>query len=277
MLRKALALLIAALLCGHSAVAADNFTASLKSMLLQSVSEALASGLDVANGDPKAERELTADMQIKARTAAELFATAVEPNINLYDPADPVSTKAQLERWRAFSARTTNKKLLTEGEIQEAADALLPFLRYYIQGDARKPVFSGNMVIVPAGKTVQLNLQGYCMDRSVAAPTSGEKLQLVSIESFLPVEAVPLYQAMMQFSALHLEKRSEIQNLVWGLRHSADPYPPIKELSTGQSALLDAAMPNGAKTYLAILATQAEKWKATEARKQLFRQALGKI
>lgn len=81
----------------------------------------------------------------------------------------------------------------------------------------------------------------------------------------------------MQFSALYFEKRSEIQNLVWGLRHSADPYPPIKELSIGQSALLDAAMPNGAKTYLAILATQAEKGKAAEAREQLFRQALGKV
>ena len=66
---------------------------------------------------------------------------------------------------------------------------------------------------------------------------------------------------MMQFSALHVEKRGEIQNLVWGLRHSTDPYPPIKELSTGQAALLDAAMSNGAKTYLAILTTRAEKGK----------------
>ena len=36
-------------------------------------------------------------------------------------------------------------------------------------------------------------------------------------------------------------------------------------------------MPDGEKTYLAILPMQAEKGKATEARKHLFRQALGKI
>ena len=277
MFKKAIASLLVFLLSVQPVGAADNFAASLKSMLLQSVSEGLAKSLDVASGSAAAERALTTDMQIQARTAAALFATAEQPNVDLYDPADLATSKAQLERWRAFSARTTNKRFLNDDEVQEAAGALLPFLRYYIQGDARKPVFSGNMVIVPAGKTARLNLQGYCMDRSVAVPASGEKLQLVPIENLLPAEGVPLYQAMMQFAALHVEKRSEIQNLVWGLRHAADPYPPIKELNSAQVTLLDTAMPRGAATYLTVLATQARKGQATEARKKLFRDALGAI
>lgn len=115
------------------------------------------------------------------------------------------------------------------------------------------------------------------MDRSVAAPSSGEKLQLVPIQKLLSKEAVVLYQAMMDFSAQHVEKRGEIQNLVWGLRHAADPYPPIKELNANQIALLDAAMPNGANLYGSLLSKGARTSKNLEARKQLFRAALGKV
>ena len=274
---RALALLLALLQLAQPAIAADNLAGSLKSLLLESLSQRVASGFEVNNSDPVAERALTPTMLAQARNASEVFSASGSFGVDLYDPADPAKAKTQLARWKAFGARTLNKKTLSDEDIQDAAGALLPFLRYYGQGDARKPDFAGNMVIVPSGKTVQLNLQGYCMDRTAPAPSNGEKLQLVPILNLLPAEAVPLYQAMMQFSAAHVEKRSEIQNLVWGLRHSADPYPPIKELSEAQAGLLDAAMPNGAAIYRSVLARQGQKGQATEARKQLFRQALGAI
>ncbi len=276
-LKKSVAILMVLLQGVQPAMAADDLAASLKSLLFKSVSERLASGFDVANGDAKAERSMTVDMQKQARHASDLFAAAGQPGVEFYDPSDLVRAKVQLERWKTFGAKTRNKKTLTEAEIQEAAGALLPFFRYYSQGDAKKPDFVGNNVVVPAGKTVQIDLQGYCMDRAAPAPHGGEKLQLVSIERLLPPEAILLYQAMMQYSAEHIDKRSEIQNLVWGLRHAADPYPPIRELSPGQVALLDAAMPNGSAIYRAILAKQSKKAGDLAARQKLFRQALGAI
>ena len=143
MFKKALAFILAALLSIQPAGAAENFAASLKSMLLQSVAEGLASGLDVARGDPALERSMTANIKTQARTAAELFSSAAQPNAKLYDPGDPITSKAQLERWRAFSARTTNKKALNEGEIQEAADALLPFCSITSRVMLGSPLFLG--------------------------------------------------------------------------------------------------------------------------------------
>lgn len=91
MFKKALAFILAALLSIQPAGAAENFAASLKSMLLQSVAEGLASGLDVAGADPALERSMTVNMQTQARTAAELFTSAAQPNAKLYDLGDPVT------------------------------------------------------------------------------------------------------------------------------------------------------------------------------------------
>ena len=264
-------------LLAQPAFAADGLAGSLKSLLLDSLSQGLASGLDVGRIDPVAERAMTPAMLAQAQSAAELFAAPGRLGADLYDPADPALARRQLERWRAFGISTATQKVLSEAQIQEGAEALLPFLRYYIQGDARTPDFVGNMVIVPSGRTVQLNLQGYCMDRAAPAPAQGEKLQLIAIQNLLPADTVALYQAMMLYSALHADKRGEIQKLVWGLRHAADPFPTIKELNSSQAALLDAAMPQGAAIYRAILGRESQKGQASEARRQLFRQALGAI
>lgn len=116
------------------------------------------------------------------------------------------------------------------------------------------------------------------MDRSVPAPSSGEKLQLVPIQKLLSKDAVSLYQAMMNFSAQHIEKRGEIQNLLWGLRHAAAPTRryrnsmPIKfRFSTNES------MPDGASLYSALRSQIARISKDWEAKKRMFKTALAKV
>ena len=254
----------------------------------QTVSQQLASiiGLQAPNNS-SVERALTALMSQKANTASLIFDSPLNPqlgaastsqaNVDIYDPANTLQTQKQVSRWKAFVHLTKSKATLTESDLTEAAQALLPFLRYYAQGLAAGPQADGNLITVPPGAETAFSLAGYCMDRTTAAPMSGEKLQLVPITQLIPETVLPVYQAMMQFSAADISKRSEIQNLVWGLRHAADPYPPIKQLNSRQTALLNEAMPNGAKNYQDYLSTQSQASKSTEAQKQLYRAVVGGI
>lgn len=256
--------------------------------LKQAVSQQLASiiGLHAPN-NPAAERALTALMSQKANTASLIFDSPLTPqfgsgsgpqvSIEIYDPANFIQTQKQVARWRAFVRLTKNKPALTESDLTEAAQALLPFLRYYAHGLTSGPQAAGNTITVPPGAEIAFSLAGYCMDRTAPAPMSGEKLQLVPITQLVPETALPVYQAMMQFSAANIDKRSEIQNLVWGLRHAADPYPPIKELNSRQTALLDEAAVNGAQSYTDYLSAQSQASKATEGQKQLYRTIMGGI
>lgn len=254
----------------------------------QTVSQQLASIIGIqAPNNPAVERALTALMSQKANTANLIFdsplnphlgaASASQANVDIYDPSNLLQTQKQIARWKAFVRLTSNKAVLTESDLTEAANSLLPFFRYYAQGLAAHQQADGNFITVAPGAETAFSLAGYCMDRTTPAPTSGEKLQLVPITQLVPESALPVYQAMMQFSAANIDKRSEIQNLVWGLRHAADPYPPIKELNSRQNALLNEAMPNGAQNYINYLSAQSQASKATEAQKQLYRTLMGGI
>jgi hypothetical protein len=257
---------------------------ALKTQALQSATEIWANAAGVAAVDPKAERAMDPLMQKGAEAAVGVFALSDKAakvsyplGAEIYDPANTARAKKQLDRWKKFIARTKGKATLSASEMQEASAAMLPFLRYYEQGTGQKPDYYGNQVTVPSGQTVQIKLQGYCMDRSAPAPGYAEKLQLVPIQKLIPQESIGLYQAMMQFSAMHVEKRSEIQNLVWGLRHAADPEPHIKTLNPSQIALLNEVLPNGAAQYQAHLSRQAALGKAQAANRQAFRDSLNKL
>lgn len=281
-MKKIFAFFLILLQCFQPATAAglfDGLGSILGAQGLKAVSETLAGGFGMTQYSPKNERVMDAALQRQADEARTLFELAQSDtqSVEIYDPANLVLAKKQIERWKTFVAKTKNKSTLSNDELRGAANALLPFLRYYDQGNANKPDYLGNMVIVPAGQTAKINLAGYCMDRTVAAPQAAEKLQLVPIQKLISAESVGLYQSMMQFSAQHIEKRGEIQNLVWGLRHASDPYPPIKELNANQVVLLDEATPNGAAQYRQYLSQQAQNGKDIESRKQLFRKLLGTV
>ena len=226
---------------------------------------------------------MTPVMNQRATNASLIFDTPLEAMpgttstavADIYDPTNPDQTTRQLARWKTFVVQTKDKRELTEADLSNAAQALMPFLRYYAQALKTAPEVKRNTITVPPGGEAIFTLAGYCMDRSVPAPGFGEKLQLVPASNLIQESTLPLYQAMMEFSAQNYDKRYEIQNLVWGLRHAADPYPPIREISPQQVALLNAATPNGARQYQGYLQTQANVHKASEAQKQLYRAMLG--
>lgn len=283
-------LLVLAQLVQPLAAIADttkNIGTQLRSDLGKILVQAAADQLGVTDVNPVLERAMGDQAKANATIAKSFFETGTatsDPDLtDVYDPSNQAKSNAQVARWKSFIARTSGKVTLSQSDILEGNLALLPFLRYFGQAPVFSSALDGNQLTLAPGQSAKLALSGHCMDRTVAAPGSGEKLQLVSIDKLIDKRVLPLYQAMMQYAALHVEKRSEIQNLVWGLRHAADPSPPIKELNLSQRQLLDAAMPGDASSpaasvvYTDYLAEQAKLGQFDETKKKLFRQALTAI
>lgn len=280
----ATALILLQLLQPAHADLIGGFQTMLGGQIKQLVSQQMANLLGAQGAaDPAAERPMTPVLSQRAANASLIFDAPLDANpgpgystaADTYDPANPDQTARQLARWKTFVTKTKDQHELTEPDLSNAAKALMPFLRYYVQALNTAPEVNGNTATVPPGGETSFALAGYCMDRSVPAPGIGEKLQLVPASNLIQQSILPLYQAMMAFSAQNYDKRYEIQNLVWGLRHAADPYPPIREVSPQQVALLNAATPNGAQQYQGYLQAQVNAHKASEAQKQLYRAVLG--
>ena len=70
MLKRALAILLIALQCLRPATAGDGFAEALKALALRSLSQSLATGMDVASLDPKAVRAMDAAMLQRSRLAS---------------------------------------------------------------------------------------------------------------------------------------------------------------------------------------------------------------
>jgi hypothetical protein len=293
LVKKSLALLLIAIQLLTSAPAQagllDDLTGLVGNQVKQLASQQLANLMGVQGTmDPTRDRAMNPTMVENAIKAGLIFddgapltATATSPPEAVaketYDPANNTQTTRQLTRWKSFAASVQNKPQLNEADLYEASQSLLPFLRYYVQGLIQEVQVQSNAITVPGGQEANVVLNGYCMDNTKPAPGIGEKLQLVPVSKLIDDSVLPVYQAMMGFSAQHVEKRYEIQNLVWGLRHAADPYPPLKELNPNQTELLNAAIPGGAQAYTQYLQSQAQQHKASEATKQLYHQMLGGI
>lgn len=267
----------------HAENVLAGFGESLKTALVQKGMESVADWFGVKGKNPESERAMDAEAQQRAVEAKRLMGGAgaraspaeIASAPAHYNPKNKPLAKQQLARWTRFNTRTKQQTTLSPEDLREAAETLQPFLQYYVSGTSQKPSRIGNQVYLPPGQSTNILLRAYCLDASRAVPPRGEKLQLIPVSQLLPESTLALYQAMMQFSALHVEKRSEIQNLVWGLRHAADPHPPIKALNAEQTHLLNSITANGALQYQNLLQSQAQSGQDQVARQKLFRTLLG--
>jgi hypothetical protein len=87
-------------------------------------------------------------------------------------------------------------------------------------------------------------MRTYCLDRPLPAPSSGEKMHLMSVNELLIEEFIPIYERLMIYSASHPEKNLQIQRIAWFMRYlSEEIYVPSYDLVNEDRALLEEIYP----------------------------------
>lgn len=254
-------------------------TEAAKQKAMGSADVWLKQALALEEQDAQAERAMSAESQEHARAALAAFQSYPGRDVHVgevYDPRNPETAKRLVTRYREVAARLNGKRTLAPGEIQELAEALLPFLRYIYQPPDGTSGLDGTVLELAAGQKATLRLKGFCLDPTTCAPGTGERLQIVSAERLIPPELRELYQALLKYRADgHADQSRVIQNLLWGMRTAASGHPHLTALNAGQRALLDAVMPGGADLYQSYLDKAKAQEAARERRRALWQAGAG--
>jgi len=168
------------------------------------------------------------------KTIKEKITGVISPRTNKRE-------RSQEERQLSFIARD----IIERGKIPNQLKEKYRYNQIYPkQGKGR--IVSYNILELPPFSKVHVRLQAYCMDSFLPAPTSGEKMYLIPITNLLIKEFIPIYEALMQYSALHPEKHYQIQRIVWFMRHlSEERYIPSYSLVSEDIRLIENIYPGG--------------------------------
>lgn len=243
---------------------------------------ALQEGSDTANGlleralavekkDPKAERAMSAEMKERAAEARRLFESFCpqEYEAEIYDPAKKDEAKRLLERYRNVVAKYRGRSSLAPEELAELARAIMPFFRYVCLCD--DACIEGTEIEVASFEKAKVIVKGFCLDHSIGAPSTGERLQLVDAERLIAPEILDLYRALLRSLAEgRCTNRSMVQNLLWGIRHAEQKIPHIRQINAEQRRLLDIAMPGGGDVYQRYLDRMAARYESRTARRAVL-------
>ncbi|HOV31993.1 MAG TPA: M23 family metallopeptidase [Candidatus Hydrogenedens sp.] len=109
---------------------------------------------------------------------------------------------------------------------------------------AKGRVISHDTLELPPDRIAKVKMRTYCLDRPLPAPSSGEKMHLLSVNELLNKEFIPIYERLMSYSASHPEKNLQIQRIAWFMRYlSEEIYVPSYDLVNEDRALLEEIYP----------------------------------
>lgn len=197
-----------------------------------------------------------------------LLGTRVE-TLNLYDNDQ---LQRVFARYQAEKEKIAGKKTITYRELADFTASLQPYLAY-IEAQHRMRFASG--ITIPPGSTASVQVNAFCMDKTLPAPRRDERLQILSAGTLVPEEVRPLYENLLKYKAGDSSVRFFTQNLIWGLREASEGRSFILQMNGYQREFLDAAMPGGADLYQSYLDAQAEKRKETERKQEAYKAIAG--
>jgi hypothetical protein len=114
---------------------------------------------------------------------------------------------------------------------------------------------------VPPRSTVVYRTKPYCLQHNVGAPAVGAPMWLIPLSSLIPPGAIDIAKALLAYSDKHVPDQGIIQSLLWAIRGAATD--PCLHPTPEQVRVLDAALPDGTKKFLAFMADPSGEKKKT--------------
>lgn len=195
------------------------------------------------------------------------------PESAIYDPAFRENAQRYRDRLRDVLGRYRSTEQLSASETAEITGALSPFLRYL----SVVAETSRGRITVPPRTKCRIKLSSYCMDKDWPAPRTGEKMQLVPIETLLPGNLAVFYRSLLRQAANDTPARAQMQGLVWTLRQIAQDPKGQKAvtLSRRQRNILESAHQNG-YAYFQMLRQPLGRSSLPEELEKLVREEVAK-
>ena len=162
----------------------------------------------------------------------------------------------QVKRLDSVIDNLNGKTAVSPDDIVDLMDATLPFMRTMEAAAQAK----GIKITVPAHSSVSYAYTPHCLQ--VDAPAVGvdaakrvhravgiaRPVGFYPASTLIPKEAQELYSGIINYESTHPNSRMLVHTLLWGIR-GADLKPPPINPTEEQIALLNAAVPDGAKKY----------------------------
>jgi hypothetical protein len=199
----------------------------------------------------------------KSAQAKRIFDTSTSSKVipHAFEMPTEAEVRKAINRFHGVRDRYQDSKELNLDQSYEVAQNIVPLLRVYLDlhqvtpssrkapEGAVKLAADGTFTIPPGHKVTSIQT-GYCLDQSIGAPGRGEVMTLMPVEHLIPNELVPLYKAMQQKAYLDNGYRSKMQKLMWTLRSAGQPNSLAASVTADTLRDMDAAMPNGARTFV---------------------------
>jgi len=236
---------------------------TLKKVLLSTLAAIiLTSCVTPQNGHPKlTEGSVSQDVRVMSE-ADKLSAAKAEgafKHINI--KRGKVTTKPTAEQakiianWQAIQKKYAKLKVLNTQQAIDIGGALGPLLaaadkEYVANQPSQYNNSTGQLVITPRS-VVSLDVKGYCMDPKLTAAGRGEKFHLISTDSLISSDLLPLYRAVLAYGRLHPETHDNIQAIVWAIRTSCDDDTKyIGMLNERHFKILNESFPDGVNVLM---------------------------
>lgn len=144
---------------------------------------------------------------------------------------------------RSQSARLA-REIIEEGKVPNEIRGKYTAVVQPTLKSPKGSVIANDILVLPPYSRARISLKTYCLDRPLPAPASGEKLHLIDVSQLLIKEFIPIYEKLMQYSALHPEANLQVQRIVWFMRFlSEDLYVPSYDLVYEDKELLEGVYP----------------------------------
>ena len=182
------------------------------------------------------------------------MARGVNPTLPRFEPGTPKGEE-QKKHLKEVLARLKAKDEVTYDDLNEMVEALLPFLR----ASEAAAMAEKLKITVPAMSAVTYDFSPHCLQ--VDAPAVGampnrehkavghnQSVAFYPASILIPKEAEALYSGILNYEVSHPESRPLVHTLLWGIR-GADLKPPPINPTPAQIAILNAALPDGARKY----------------------------
>jgi Contact-dependent growth inhibition CdiA C-terminal domain len=220
--------------------------------------------------DARAQRAMSSGDKRNAASARRIVERQGYRPLEVYNPRDAAGKARFLAEYRAAMQAVKGKRTVTDAQLVRIARSMVPFLRFLAAAGERP-----NTLVLLPGERRSAAFGAFCMDHNAGLPRAGEKLQLRRTSTLIDAEGLPIYTALMRYSASHSVAHYQMQNLVWGLRHADEQPPFLAQPSAETRALLNAAQPGLAARWEPYVRHRQIEGAKTRAKRELLERGLG--
>lgn len=194
-------------------------------------------------------RVVANEFDVPTKLATAVY-SVVAPDADVLDPYDAKRQQHYYRDLKAAIGQTLPAQKLDQETLAKYMAALAPYLRYL---EAAERLRDAKQIVVQAKTKTTVQVEAFCLDPNVQAPSRGDELRLAPLSNYLPEAAGAVYRDLIAYSSAHPERRQTVQSVVWDLREAAEGRQYQNGLSDYQRQMLNEAIDGGDAAYQAVI------------------------